>query len=90
MASSAAAIAGGVALGLLFAVIARVARRGLHPAIEGLIAGAAIAIATDVLVRRDIFGFGRDASWNGVIVAAALIAEYAAARALVRKWWPQV
>jgi len=90
MSSAAAAIAGGLALGVLFAVIAYVARRGLHPAIEGLVAGAAIAIATNVIAPRDIFTLGRDSSWNAVAVAAALIAEYALARALVRKGWPQV
>jgi len=88
MPSAAAAIAGGLALGLLFAVIAYVARRGLHPAIEGLVAGAAIAIATHVFVPRDIFSLGPDAASNGVAVAAALITEYAVARALVRSRWP--
>ena len=88
MSPSAAAIAGGLVLGLLFAVIAYLARRGLHPAIEGLVAGAAIAIATHVLVPRDIFALGPDAAWNGAAVAAVLIAEYAAARAIVRSRWP--
>ena len=88
MPSSAAAIAGGLALGLLFAVIAYVSRRGLHPAIEGLVAGAAIAIATHLLAPRDIFSLGADSAWNGVAVAAALIAEYAAARYAVRSRWP--
>ena len=88
MSSAAAAIAGGLALGLLFAVIACIARRGLHPAIEGLVAGAAIAIATHVLVPRDVFALGPDAASNGIAVAAALIVEYAVARALVRSRWP--
>ena len=88
MPSSAAAIAGGLALGLLFGVSAYVARRGLHPALEGLVAGAAIAIATHVLAPRDIFALGPGAPTNGVAVAAALIAEYAVARAAVRSRWP--
>ena len=87
MSSSAAAIGGGLALALLFAVIAYVARRGLHPAIEGLVAGAAIAIATNVIAPIDIFALGNSA-WNRIAIAAALIAEYAVARAAVRSRWP--
>jgi len=71
-------------LGLLFAVIAYIARRGLHPAIEGLLAGAAIAIATNAIAPRDVLGLGGHSRWNTFVVAAALVAEYAIARAIVR------
>ncbi|HYM23868.1 MAG TPA: hypothetical protein VEU08_11675 [Vicinamibacterales bacterium] len=69
--------AAAVALALLFAALAYVARRGLHPAIEGLAAGAVIAVVTQTTGRR-------------AAVTVGLIAVYAVIRAVVRRVAAQV
>jgi len=77
--------AAGLVFAAAFAALAFVARRGMHPAIEGLAAGAMIAGATSFVSRRDLLELGGRPAWRSIACAALLVAAYAVMRTIANR-----
>ena len=77
--------AAGLAFAAALAALAFVARRGLHPAIEGIAAGALIAGATNLVSQRDLLELGGRPAWRGFACAASLVTAYAVVRTIANR-----